>query len=240
MTDIWNKRTELLIGKEQIENLKIKNVLIAGLGGVGSYAAEMICRAGIGNITIVDHDTISVANINRQLHALYSNIGKYKTDVMAKRLMDINPELNITKRTVFLKDNTHNEILLEQKYDYVIDAIDTLSPKIYLIYHALQNGMKVVSALGSGAKFDPLKITVCDISETYKCRLAYYVRKHLHKLGIQSGFNVVFSPEDCPKSATVLTDNELNKKSIVGTISYMPSIFGCICASVVIRDFIGK
>ncbi len=238
ITPEWLSRTELLIGKNNITKLQKAHILIVGLGGVGAYAAEQICRAGIGAITIVDGDIVQSTNRNRQLLALISNEEILKTDVLAKRLSDINPELKLNIINEFIKDEKEVEILKMAKYDYVIDAIDTLSPKIFLIYHSIKNNYKIVSSMGAGGKSDPSQVKIADISESYNCRLAFYIRKKLRKLGVSSGFKVVFSPEKI-KGEMFLTENEQNKKSTIGTISYMPPIFGCYCASVVINDIIG-
>jgi tRNA A37 threonylcarbamoyladenosine dehydratase len=235
----WQERTELLIGEDNLKKLKNSHVLIAGLGGVGAMAAEMVCRAGIGNMTIIDSDKIQASNRNRQLPALVSTEGKFKTDVVSERLMDISPNLNLIVINKYLKDDEIPEILSSAKYDYVIDAIDTLSPKVYFIYHALKLNLKLISSLGSGRKLNPELVKVVDISETYNCKLGYYLRKRLHKLEIFSNFKVVFSPEEVNIGSVELVANERNKKSRVGTISYMPAIFGCHAASVVIRDLIG-
>ncbi|HLN53944.1 MAG TPA: tRNA threonylcarbamoyladenosine dehydratase [Lentimicrobium sp.] len=231
----WQERTLLLAGNERIERLHRAHVLVCGLGGVGSYAAEQLARAGIGKLTIVDGDTIHETNRNRQLPALTSTHGQLKAEVVARRLLDINPALNLSVITEYIKDDRMVEIL-QQGYDYVIDAIDTLSPKVYLIYHTLRLGMPLVSSMGSGGKFDPSQIRVSDIDDTYNCKLAYYMRKRLHKLGIWKGFKAVYSPEVVSRDAVAPLEGELNKKSTVGTISYMPAMFGIYCASVVLRD----
>ncbi len=238
MESDWLSRTELLIGKEKLKKLKASRVLVVGLGGVGSYAAEMICRAGVGSITIVDGDKIHTSNRNRQLLALKSSEGKSKAELMAERLSDINPGLDLLSYNEYLKDVRMIEIL-DRGYDYVVDAIDTLSPKVFLIWHALQRKYPVVSSMGSGGKFDPLKIDIADISETTDCTLARILRKRLHKLGVRQGFTAIYSPETTDKSRIVPATGEQNKASIVGTISYMPAAFGIACASVVIRDLAG-
>jgi tRNA A37 threonylcarbamoyladenosine dehydratase len=231
---MWQSRTELLLGRENTGKLASSNVLIVGLGGVGAFAAEMICRAGVGRMTIVDGDRINETNINRQLPALNSTAGRYKTEVMAGRLSDINPALELTTISEFIRDKRIEEIL-DRGFGYVVDAIDTLSPKIYLIYHSMQKGIPVVSSMGAGGKLDPTAIMVGDISESYNCKLARILRKRLHKLGIRSGFTAVFSPEEVSGESIELTPGERNKASNVGTVSYMPPAFGCACASVVIR-----
>ncbi|MEI8203575.1 MAG: tRNA threonylcarbamoyladenosine dehydratase [Bacteroidota bacterium] len=234
---VWQSRTELLIKEENVEKLHNAHVLVAGLGGVGGMAAEMLCRAGVGNMTILDGDKVQSSNRNRQLLALSSTENKEKTQVMADRLLDINPKLNLHIVSKFTSNQTTID-LLNHPYDYVLDAIDTLSPKIYLLFHAVQMKHKVVSSMGAGGKFDPLQLQVCDISETHTCTLAFDIRKRLRKLGVSNGIKAVFSPEVVPVDSRVLVDGERNKKSMVGTISYMPAVFGCVCASVVIRDLI--
>ena len=237
MTD-WLTRTELILGDYGLKKLNAANVLVVGLGGVGAYAAEMICRAGVGTMTIADGDVIHASNRNRQLPALESTQGLPKAEVMGQRIKDINPELRLTVIQEYLKDERMVEVL-DMGFDYVVDAIDTLSPKIFLIYHSLQRKFPVVSSMGAGGKFDPTRISICDISETTDCSLARILRKRLHRLGIRDGFTAVYSPEVIDKSKIVPTSGEQNKASIVGTISYMPAAFGIACASVVIRDLAG-
>lgn len=234
----WLERTELILGETSLQKLNAANVLVVGLGGVGSYAAEMICRAGVGRMTIADGDIITVSNRNRQLPALESTEGLAKTKVMSERLKDINPAIALTVITEFLKDKRMEEVL-DEGFDYVVDAIDTLSPKIYLIYHSIQRNMRVVSSMGAGGKFDPLMIRISDISETNNCPLARMLRKRLHHLGIRQGFTAVYSPEVVDKKRIRPVAGERNKASIVGTISYMPAAFGIACASVVIRNIAG-
>lgn len=235
----WLSRTELLIGQEQIDLLKEKHVLICGLGGVGAMVAEQLCRAGIGKLTIVDGDVVTKTNLNRQLPALNSTIGKPKIDVVKNRLFDINPELELIAINEYIKDERMIEIL-EKGYDYVVDAIDTLSPKVYLLYHSHRLGLPTVSSMGAGGKHHPEQIKIADISESYFCKLAYYIRKRLHKLGVYKGIKVVFSPEPVEREAIKLSEGEFNKKSTVGTISFMPAAFGIFCASVVINDFLNQ
>jgi len=234
MTD-WLTRTELMLGIDGLVKLKTSNVLVVGLGGVGAYAAEMICRAGVGSMTIVDGDTVHPTNRNRQLPALKSTEGMPKAVVMGQRIKEINPDINLTVVQEYLKDERMIEVL-NSGYDYVVDAIDTLSPKIFLIYHSLQRKLPVVSSMGAGGKFDPTRICIADISETTDCPLARILRKRLHRLGVREGFTAVYSPEQVDKSKVVPTPGEQNKASVVGTISYMPASFGIACASVVIRD----
>ena len=234
----WKDRTQLLMGKDKLKKLDSAHVLVVGLGGVGAVAAEMICRAGVGNMTIVDSDTIHASNRNRQIHAFTSTEGMLKTEVMQKRLLDINPGLKLMALNVYLKDEKIPEVLSLNKYDYVIDAIDTLSPKIYLISNCMQLKLNLISSLGSGSKWDPSQIQITDIAKSYNCKLGYYLRKKLHKIGIFTGFKVVFSPEEASNGTFELVENEKNKKTRVGTISYMPTIFGCYAASEVIKHII--
>ncbi len=236
MTD-WLSRTELCLGSEALNRLKSSNVLVVGLGGVGAFAAEMICRAGVGMMTIVDGDKVHTTNRNRQLPALISTEGLPKAEVMGSRLRDINPGLNLTVIQEYIKDERMIEIL-DRRFDYVVDAIDTLAPKVFLIFHSMNRKYPVVSSMGAGGKFDPTRIIISDISETTDCTLARILRKRLHKLGIQEGFKAVYSPEVVDKKRVKSIEGEKNKASIVGTISYMPAAFGIACASVVIRSLV--
>jgi len=233
----WLERTELLLGQEKLAKLKRAHVLVVGLGGVGAYAAEQLCRAGIGKMTIVDGDVVEESNRNRQLPALISTKGKPKAEVLAARFHDINPELELTVINDFIRDDKTIELLKSQPFDYVVDAIDTLSPKVFLVYHAKQLGIKVVSSMGAGGKMDPSKIQISDISKSHSCGLARMMRKRLSRLGIKKGVKVVFSPEEIDENAIRLEESQ-NKKSTVGTISYMPPLFGCFIASAVIRELI--
>lgn len=233
----WLERTNLLFGEKNANKLKQANVLIVGLGGVGAYAAEQLCRAGIGKMTIVDGDVVETTNINRQLPAMVSTIGKLKTEILSERFMDINPQLKLTIINDYINGDKTAELVKSQPFDYIVDAIDTMAPKVFLIYRAMQEGIKLVSSMGAGGKIDPTKIEVVDISKTYNCKLAKLIRKRLRKLGIKKGFKVVFSPEEILKKA-IRPEEGQNKKSTVGTISYMPSIFGGFLSSVVIRDLI--
>ncbi len=239
MNNDWLERTELLLGSDKLEKLKQSNVLVVGLGGVGAYAAEMIARSGVGRMTIADADTVSTTNINRQLIALHSTIGCQKADLMRDRLLDINPNIQLTVVNRFIKDDETDTLLDSDKFDFVVDAIDTLSPKLALIKGALDRGIPLVSSMGAGAKTDPTKIEILDISKTHHCPLAHMLRKRLHKIGIRSGFKAVFSPEPVREGSMILCE-EQNKKSNTGTISYMPALFGIGCASVVIRKLIDE
>lgn len=231
----WKQRTRLLLGEEKMERLQQAHVLVVGLGGVGAYAAEMICRAGVGRMTIVDADTVQPTNINRQLPALHSTMGREKVEVLAARFKDINPDIQLTVLPVFLKDDNIPELLDAARYDFVVDAIDTLAPKCYLIAEALKRHIKIVSSMGAGAKSDITQIRFADIWDTYHCGLSKAVRKRLQKLGVKRKLPVVFSTEQADPKAVLLTEDEQNKKSTCGTVSYMPAVFGCYLAEYVIK-----
>ncbi len=233
----WLSRSELLIGKENIEKLAAAHVLVAGLGGVGGYAAEQLCRAGIGELTLIDGDDVSVTNLNRQLIALNSTLGKSKASLFAERLKDINPAIRLNIIGEYLKEHRFAAIL-DEKYDFVVDAIDTLTPKVTLLAETVKKGYPVVSSMGSGGKLHPERIEIVDISETNHCKFAYIVRKYLHRQGVYKGITAVYSPEPVSKKAIREVTGEENKRSVVGTISYMPPVFGCFCASVAIRNLI--
>ncbi|WP_455586966.1 tRNA threonylcarbamoyladenosine dehydratase [Bacteroides sp.] len=231
----WKQRTELLLGEDKMFRLQNAHVLVVGLGGVGAYAAEMICRAGVGRMTIVDADTVQLTNLNRQLPALHSTLGMAKATVLETRFKDINPDLELKVLSVFLKDENIPELLDADKYDFIVDAIDTLSPKCYLIYHALQRRIKIVSSMGAGAKSDITQVRFADLWDTYHCGLSKAVRKRLQKMGVKRKVPVVFSTEQADPKAVLLTDDEMNKKSTCGTVSYMPAVFGCYLAEYVIK-----
>ena len=231
----WKQRTRLLLGEEKSERLRQAHVLVVGVGGVGAYAAEMLCRAGVGRLTLVDADTVQPTNINRQLPALHSTLGQPKVEVLAARFRDINPEVELTVLPVFLKDENIPQLLDAVRYDFVVDAIDTLAPKCHLIAEALRRRIKIVSSMGAGAKSDITQIRFADIWDTYHCGLSKAVRKRLQKMGIRHKLPVVFSTEQADPKAVLLTDDERNKKSTCGTVSYMSAVFGCYLAEYVIR-----
>ncbi len=233
----WLERTELLIGSVKLEKLKSANVLVVGLGGVGAIAAEMICRAGVGNMTIVDGDVVDVSNRNRQLPALISTSGMPKAHILEKRFRDINPDINLTILNEFIRNERIEKLLDSQPFHYVVDAIDTLSPKVFLIHHSLKRKLQIVSSMGAGGRMDPTKVQVADISRSFNCKLARMIRKRLKRLGIDEGVQVVFSSETVDEKAVRQEDN-LNKKSTVGTISYMPAVFGCFIASIAINGIL--
>ncbi len=262
----WQERTALLLGEEALLRLREAVVVVAGLGGVGAYAAEMVARAGVGRMVLIDSDRVGESNKNRQLLALDSTLGRLKTEVMAERLLDINPELHIVKVPEYLTEDNIPEVfenaLREMALcgssdpdgaltdepaastglapDFVIDAIDTLAPKIALITHCVHSGIPLVSSMGAGAKLDATKVRLTDLSKSYNCPLAFILRKKLRKIGITKGFPVVFSEELPERDAIVPTEGERNKKSQVGTVSYIPAVFGCVCAQAAIRHLSGR
>ena len=235
MSTDWLQRSELLIKNESIEKLKNANVLVVGLGGVGSFAAEFLARAGVGNLTIVDGDTVDITNVNRQLPALHSTVGKNKVEVVAERIFDINPEVHLIPINEFLSPERMDEMLENNKFDYVLDCIDSVSPKLALIKACRRRKIKIVSSMGAGGKMDPSKVMVRDLSKTNNCYLAKQIRKRLKKEGITKGFRCVFSTEIQNEDSLKLTDGSNFKKSFYGTISYMPALFGLNAAAEVIN-----
>ena len=239
----WRERTGMLLGEERLAALETKCVAVIGLGGVGAFAAEMVARAGVGRMVILDSDCVSLTNKNRQLLALESTQGRPKTEVLRERLLDINPALRLTVINSYLDEKNVAEIL-PQGIDFLIDAIDTLAPKLALIHHCVENHIPLVSSMGSGAKYDMTRIRITDLSKSFNCPLAYIVRKKLRKMGITKGFKVVFSEELPDENAIVeMTPAEQaevsNKKSQVGTISYLPASFGCACAQAALLHLVG-
>jgi tRNA A37 threonylcarbamoyladenosine dehydratase len=232
----WMGRTQLLLGEEKLTKLINANVLVVGLGGVGGIAAEMIARAGVGKMTIVDADTVDPTNRNRQIPALHSTEGVLKTDVLKARLLDINPDLDLTVIAEYFRDDLTHQVLDEGNFDYALDCIDTLSPKVFFIKACIDRKIPLVSSMGAGNKVDPTQVRVDDISKSYNCKLAKYTRKYLHKFGIRKGVKVVFSAEEAQQYMGVTMVGARNKKSAPGTISYLPAVFGCTVASVAIRD----
>lgn len=234
----WLERTELLIGNEQLVKLSNSNVLVVGLGGVGSYAAEFICRAGVGKMTIIDGDTVDPTNKNRQLPALNSTIGKSKASVMSARFLDINPELDLTVIDKFQQPEDTIKLIQDQSFDYVMDCIDSVSPKLYLIKTCVDMKQRFISSMGAGGKLDPSTVQVADISKSYNCPFARVIRKRLKKHHIRKGFKVVFNHGELIRESMKLTDGSNYKKSFYGTISYMPALFGLRMAGEVIQDLI--
>ncbi len=233
MPDLYT-RTRLLLQDEGLSCLRSAHVLVVGLGGVGGYAAEQLCRAGVGRLTLVDGDVVSASNLNRQLIALNSTIGQSKAELFRQRFLDISPDCKVTALQEFLRDERTVELLQSEHFDCVVDCIDTLSPKVFLIYHAHRLGIPVVSSMGSGGKLDPSQVHAADIAKSHTCPLAAMVRKRLHHMGVYSGIRVVFSTEKVPPHA-MIQDPSDNHLTTLGTISYMPPLFGCVIASEVIK-----
>ncbi len=240
MDKVWLERTELLIKEAGVEKLNKAAVLVVGLGGVGSFAAEFLARAGVGKMTIVDGDTVDITNINRQLPALHSTVGKHKVDVVSERLMDINPNLELVKVNEFLNPERMAEILDGGNFDYILDCIDSVSPKVSLIIAARRRKIKIVSSMGAGGKSDPSKVMVRDISKTQHCHLAREVRKRLKKEKIDKGIRCVFSDEIQDEESLKMTDGSNYKRSFYGTISFLPAIFGLYAAAEVINHLVKK
>ena len=278
----WTDRTELLLGSDKMQRLRDAHVLVVGVGGVGAYAAEMLCRAGVGEMTLIDADTVQPTNINRQLPATHATLGRPKVEVLAERFRDINPEIRLHVLPVYLteedvgtllsgvqefrstgvqtnaktaaNDNPAKELsslLLSEartpellnsskRISFIIDAIDTITPKCALIIEAMRRRIPIVSSMGAGAKSDITQIRFADIWDTYHCGLAKAVRTRLKKAGIRQSLPVVFSTEQSDRRAVITVEGEQNKKSTTGTISYMPAVFGCYLAEYVIRNLSGK
>jgi tRNA A37 threonylcarbamoyladenosine dehydratase len=234
----WQERAELLFKKEGLENLKNAHVLVVGVGGVGSFAAEFLARAGVGHLTIVDGDVVDITNINRQLPALHSTVGMTKIDVVGDRLLDINPELHLTKVKEFLSPERAFDIV-EEHYDYVLDCIDSVTPKLNLIVGAKRKRVKIISSMGAGGKMEAAKVKVADISNTVNCMFAKTIRRRLKEFKIDK-LKVVFSSEIQDESSLKMTDGSNFKKSFYGTNSYMPGLFGLYMAETVIRYLIKK
>lgn len=240
MTDFsWLSRTELIVGKEGLQKLSQAHVLVIGLGGVGSFAAEFLARTGIGKMTIVDGDIVDPTNRNRQLPALATTHGLKKVALMAERIKAINPEIELYTFDAFIVPEKVQEILQGHAFDFIVDAIDSVTPKITFLELAMQAQIPVVSSMGAGGRIDPTQIEVADIAKTYNCPFAQQVRKMLKKKGIYKGFQTVFSSEKPIAESLVMTDGSNFKKSAYGTMSYMPATFGAVCSSVVIRSLLG-
>ena len=234
----WLARTELVLGREAMLKLRQSRVIVIGLGGVGSFAAELIARGGVGHMTLVDGDTVDPSNRNRQLPALATTHGQYKADLMAERIKAINPEIELHIVKKFLQPEDVLQLLEEQPYDYLVEAIDSVTPKLTVIKAAYEKRIPFVSSMGAGGKLDPTKVQIAKIEKSYNCPLAHLVRKRLRKMGIRKGFKVVFSPELPIKESLMHTDGSNFKRSAYGTMSYLPAVFGCCCASVVLRDLV--
>ena len=235
----WQERAELLFRPEGLEKLTNANVMVVGLGGVGSFAAEFLARAGVGKMTIVDGDVVDITNVNRQLPALHSTVGRPKVEIVGDRLMDINPELQLTRLEEFLSPERAFE-LISDDYNYVLDCIDSLTPKLNLIIAAKRKRVKIISNMGAGGKFLSEKVKVRDISKTEYCPLAKQVRRRLKKEGISGGVKVVYSDERPDYDSVKMTDGTNFKKSFYGTNSWMPALFGLHAAQTVVMHIIER
>jgi len=235
----WKERAVLLFKEEGIHKLEQANILVVGLGGVGSFAAEFLARAGVGKMTIVDGDVVDITNINRQLPALHSTVGEPKVKIVGDRLLDINPELQLTRLEEFLSPERAYE-LVSTDFDYVLDCIDSVTPKLKLIIACKQKKVKIISNMGAGGKFEASKVEVKDISKTAYCPLAKNIRKRLKMEGISKGVKVVYSHERPDYSSIKTTDGSNFKKSFYGTNSWMPALFGLHAAETVVKHLIGK
>lgn len=240
MDKYWLERTELLIKDEGLEKLQKAKVLVVGLGGVGSFAAEFLARAGVGKMIIADGDVVDITNINRQLPALHSTVGQHKVELVGNRLMDINPNLELTKINEFLEPERMEELIKSEKFDYVLDCIDSLTPKLALMITCRRNRVKLVSSMGAGGKTDPSKVMVRDLHKTRDCLLARQVRKRLKKEKINKGFRCVFSTEVQDENSLKMTDGTNFKRSFYGTISFIPALFGLYAAAEVINHLTGR
>ena len=235
----YNQRTALLLGEQAIDSLNNARVVIVGVGGVGAYAVEMIARSGVGHITIIDGDKVAPSNLNRQLPALISTIGTPKVEVMKQRITDINPDCEVSAIKAFIgKDDI--EAYMTPRPDFVIDAIDSISPKVALLEYCYRNKIKVISSMGAGGRVDPTKVKYADISETYHDGLAREVRKRLKKSGISSGIKTVFSTEQPRRNAIMMTDEIAFKVSSFGTVAWLPSLFGIMLAAYALNHIAEK
>ncbi|MBO8472029.1 MAG: tRNA threonylcarbamoyladenosine dehydratase [Bacteroidetes bacterium] len=236
MVDGWLQRTGMLVGEEALSRLSSSTVIVVGVGGVGGYAAEMLVRAGVGHLVLVDADKVAETDLNRQITALHSTLGRSKCSVLEERFRDINPGVKIDVVEDYLEDGAAEGLLSGFKADFLVDAIDTLAPKLSLIKYCVDKKIPFVSSMGSGAKFDATAVRISDISKSHNCPLAYVIRKKLRKMGISKGFKVVYS-EELPDRSAVVECEGRNKKSMVGTVSYIPAVFGCACAQAAIEYF---
>ena len=233
----WYDRTLLMLGHESFAKMQNAHVVVVGVGGVGGYAAEMLVRSGVGKITIIDSDNVSLTNINRQLIACHETVGISKVELFKKRFLRINPDLEVNAEHCYLtSENITN--FINEKVDFVIDAIDTVGPKVSLIEYCIKNKVNIISSMGAGGRVDPSMIKYCDIWETKEDGLARVVRQRLRKIGLRCKLPVVCSME-LPKRYSIIELNEENKRSSFGTLATIPSIFGIYLANYVIRKLTG-
>lgn len=230
----WLERTALLLGEERMEKLRKSHVLVVGTGGVGAYAAEMLVRAGVGRMTLLDADRVQPSNINRQLCALHSTVGEEKVRVLERRFKDINPELDLTLRSEFLEEQAVSGLLESADFDFIVDAIDTIAPKCALIMEAMRRHIRIVSSMGAGAKTDITQVRFADLWDTFHCGLSRAVRTRLKQAGMHRSLPVVFCAQQADMNAVVRVERERNKKTTTGTVCYMPAVFGCYLAQYVI------
>jgi len=234
------ERTHIIVGDKGVEKLKDSNVLIAGLGGVGSFVAESIARMGIGNIMIIDHDKVSGSNLNRQLVALESTVGLAKAEVMRSRMADINPECNIFAKTDFLREDDIAELLMENQFDFVVDAIDSLACKVSLLKLAYQHNIKTISSMGAGNRIDPDKVNIADLQKTHTCPLARKVRLRLRKHGVKKGITAVYSTEIPSKPLPPEPVSSGRARAVNGTMSYMPALYGLTITGVLVKKLLAE
>lgn len=230
----FTERTELLVGSERLERYRQAHILIVGLGGVGGSVLEMLARAGIGKFTLIDGDCVSVSNVNRQILAFPDNVGRYKAKVAREHLLRINPNAIVDSHNSYIESDGMHTLLSEGNYSFVADAIDTIAPKTSLMVEAYRLGIPIISSMGAGAKVDPQCVRIADLSESNHCSLAKILRHNLREAGISKGIPVVYSVESPLKYAVTSVSGERNKRTTVGTISYLPNIFGCFMASYIL------
>lgn len=226
-------RQEMLLGRESMEKLHNAHVIVFGIGGVGSYVAEGLARGGVGQLTLVDHDTIGLSNINRQLCALHSTLGQYKSDVMAQRISDINPDCRV-RSLPLLYNEENKELFFDRPYDYIVDAIDLVSCKLSLIMNARERNIPIISAMGTGNKLDPTAFRITQISKTSGCHLARIMRKELKNRGIID--HMVLYSEELPRTPETLEEPPPGRRSIPGSVSWVPSCAGLMLAGHVIQS----
>lgn len=236
----WHQRTDLILGETGVNALAGSRVLVVGAGGVGAYAIEMLARAGVGAIDIIDGDCVGITNVNRQLPALHSTVGIPKVELMKSRMLDINPEVKVDARCEFITADGIENLFARRSYDFVVDAIDSISPKVALIEYCLANGIRIISSMGAGGRLDPSRVKYADIWSTANDGLAKAVRTRMKKHGIRRKLPVVWSEEPPRKSSVVMTDEIDFKRSSYGTVSYLPAIFGCMLGAYVIRKLTGE
>lgn len=235
-------RTELFIGTEGVSRLQNSHVAVFGVGGVGGYVVEALVRAGVGHLTLIDFDHFNVTNINRQLHALDHTLGMLKVDAVGERCQSINPQVQLTLHDERYRSE-NADLLLSEKYDYVLDCIDTISAKIDLIQQCKERQLKVISSMGAANKIDPAQVKVADLFETQKCRLARIMRKELRRRGVDSGVQVVYSTEEFHPltqegEAATRVSGEKWQSVTLGSISTLPSLFGLFMAGMVVKEIV--